>query len=275
MTSMDSDQEVEIDIPRYFYKYRSFNDDHLKLLQQNELYFPSPNKFDDPYDCRIPIRYDCEAPEDKRYSYWKQFNETHYPQLTPIEIEALTKSTCEAIRTKPDEVRANGVRLSEIFLEHIGVYCVCDDYKNILLWSHYSDAHRGFLVGFDGIYLSISAAQNQPYPIAMYPVRYNHIYPNLNPYSMTLDQLLQGALCTKSDNWLYQHEYRFIWREGANQSLIIGDNIINRVILGCAISSTNKQRIIDILKKRTDHPYLFQSMKTKDSFSLSFKTVRY
>jgi hypothetical protein len=87
---MDSEQEVEIDIPRYFYKFRSFNDDHLKLLQQNELYFPSPNKFDDPYDCRIPIRYDCEAPEDKRYSYWKQFNETHYPQWTPIEIEALT-----------------------------------------------------------------------------------------------------------------------------------------------------------------------------------------
>jgi hypothetical protein len=92
---------------------------------------------------------------------------------------------------------------------------------------------------------------------------------------MTLDQLLQGALCTKSDNWLYQHEYRFIWREGANQSLIIGDNIIKRVILGCAISSANKQRIIDILKKRTDHPYLFQAMKTENSFSLSFKTVHY
>jgi len=46
-------------LPRILYKYRDWkNEKHKRLITEQEIYFPSPLDFNDPFDSRIPIRWD-------------------------------------------------------------------------------------------------------------------------------------------------------------------------------------------------------------------------
>jgi hypothetical protein len=61
---------IEQPIPKFLYKYFSFNElkegdkyyvvgrttyREERIFTHNEIYFSSPKKFNDPYDCRLPI----------------------------------------------------------------------------------------------------------------------------------------------------------------------------------------------------------------------------
>jgi hypothetical protein len=44
-------------LPKYLYKYRDFDQSgrNIRMLSHNEIFFSSPAKFNDPFDCQIPI----------------------------------------------------------------------------------------------------------------------------------------------------------------------------------------------------------------------------
>ncbi len=45
------------DLPEHLYKFRVFDDpNHKRILTDNELFFPSPKRFNDPFDSTIPAR---------------------------------------------------------------------------------------------------------------------------------------------------------------------------------------------------------------------------
>ncbi len=61
-------------LPEHLYKFRVFGDpNHKRILTHNELFFPSPRQFNDPFDGTIPARYDGDAGLVSRL---------HYSQIT-------------------------------------------------------------------------------------------------------------------------------------------------------------------------------------------------
>jgi hypothetical protein len=75
-----------------------------------------------------------------------------------------------------------------------GILCFSRTWTNPVLWSHYSDRHRGICLGFDvtGEWLT--------------PVKY---VGERFPRPMTLDQaFLERLLFTKFEHWSYESEYR-------------------------------------------------------------------
>src|ERR1051325_6261715 len=80
--------------------------------------------------------------------------------------------------------------------------------NNLLMWSHYAGAHRGFVIGFD----SNSPFFNQEKPRRMTPlfeVRYSNkrlVLPRFEE-CMTGD-VHEQILLTKSDHWSYEEEFR-------------------------------------------------------------------
>jgi hypothetical protein len=48
------------DIPETLFNYRRFDEDNLnlRLLAENEIYFPSPNSFNDPFDPYATFQFD-------------------------------------------------------------------------------------------------------------------------------------------------------------------------------------------------------------------------
>jgi hypothetical protein len=47
-------------LPEKLYKYESFSTQALTNLKSSQLYFSIPNKFNDPFDCTLPISYDID-----------------------------------------------------------------------------------------------------------------------------------------------------------------------------------------------------------------------
>ena len=166
----------------------------------------------------------------------------------------------------------------EIIPNRIGVFSLSWNYKSILLWSHYADSHKGYCVGFNvgklKRFCEKTFLEHQE-TISLEEVRYQEKYPFINAYKLSSDERLKCQLLTKSPEWQYEKEYRLIWFLGANNRLRIDDGIIRRVILGCRMTSADKDEIISILKTRKDRIYLYEAKERRDSFGLDFRFVKY
>ena len=121
--------------PEIIYKYQSFNYESLKNLKAQSLYFSSPLKFIDPYDCAIyadvkelsdieinSIRDAYTTKEDVPQQVKDQFKFANNRNLRLL----LFKIAEGLIANHWDE-----------FLKNRGVTCFSERNDDLLMWSHY------------------------------------------------------------------------------------------------------------------------------------------
>ena len=69
-----SDQKI----PEFLYKFRRWANAYDQLiLTKQRVWFASPADFNDPFDCRIPFRYDLMSNEDLRCRLMERLREGH------------------------------------------------------------------------------------------------------------------------------------------------------------------------------------------------------
>jgi len=112
--------------------------------------------------------------------------------------------------------------------EHIGISCFSEDGKNILMWSHYSDGHKGICLAYD---VSSFANLSKTYNIteaALFPVRYQNesqdlidltkkfFTQNFDPSVKLTPQenicLTWKTILTKACCWRYEREWRLVYK---------------------------------------------------------------
>ena len=49
--------------PEHLYRYRTFHDREERTIVHDEVYFPSPLEFNDPFDCLVTYSTDCSEEE--------------------------------------------------------------------------------------------------------------------------------------------------------------------------------------------------------------------
>lgn len=158
------------------------------------------------------------------------------------------------------------------FLEG-AIACFSTVKDDVLMFSHYADNHRGFVVGFDTRTLLKSMdEQNPDWHPSIRPVQYL-------PKAPHLDLNTEVALCAtcKSDVWKYENEFRLFMTLGENTLAPSGAfsfdrNAIREVIIGCKASD---ETIVSCKKNTND---LSGCKRTKayqkpNSFSLSFHEI--
>jgi hypothetical protein len=81
---------------RFLFKYRNFlypgEKDHTRILSDNELFFPSPSKLNDPFDSNLRFRYD-DFTADEFIKYWAD----RLPQLSWAEATKKARESYEKI----------------------------------------------------------------------------------------------------------------------------------------------------------------------------------
>jgi hypothetical protein len=69
--------------PTHFYRYRSLSAGADKYVQRtichNEIYFPKPSSFNDPFDCRPSFLFDASAEE--MIAYYDRLLKKYLPNL--------------------------------------------------------------------------------------------------------------------------------------------------------------------------------------------------
>jgi len=84
------------------------------------------------------------------------------------------------------------------------IYCLTLRSDTPLMWSHYSDKHRGICLEFDAGHAVIGNA---------WQVQYNDVLPALDMLTTT-DESIFRILVSKSSDWSYEGEYRVLARDG-------------------------------------------------------------
>ena len=100
-------------------------------------------------------------------------------------------------------------------IEKFSFCSLCEEYDNILMWSHYGDSHKGFALGID----FPEVETNDPH---FQKVRYVKQLPELDllqwgqaifEFDKTKHSYILGDISVKSSDWMYEKEWRIWWKE--------------------------------------------------------------
>lgn len=143
-------------VPHTLCRFRTVNENSLAQLQENKLWFSTPDYYDDPFDTYFYLKHDkiehliervvplLENSKDKE-TIIKNITSLGIPLEDVLRsLDATTKNpmTAEVFEENVKKVRS-------LILKTLYSICFCEDPLNETLWLKYADNHRGFVVTYD------------------------------------------------------------------------------------------------------------------------------
>jgi len=299
-------EAIEIVISSVF-RYRSCNQNNLDALRKDRLYFSTPENFNDPYDNLMYIN----VPELKNHidscldSYMiesleilkeREFEKYMFMNamwnVSPKKRKEQKQAFLENVEKDIEEIRDN-------ILKNYKIICFCKNHLSMLMWSHYADNHKGFMLAYDEdkikqascfnsndevlsnkLCLKDVAYSNERVDMTQYVNDYLLRYglkqngieqPNLPEPSK---RLLQEFINTKSLEWKYEEEIRLVPHgldiRKCNDIAYI--NIQPKAIFaGAKISEENFNELLSIAKSKRIPLYQVWVNELDKEFKLNFQ----
>lgn len=264
--------------PSILYKYRVWeNNYHKRILTEDEMFFASSEDFNDPFDCAVPIRYDALKGTAKIQIIEDRLKK-RLPHLDKEKRRQLTKLAIKEGFNPESKAEMHDYQKKQI-QESFGICSLTEDRKNIVMWSHYADFHKGFCVGFNVNQLNKFIEEKSkkiPTPLLLEKIEYSSNYPTLIPVRTSIPEVFIKALTTKSSFWKYEKEYRLIILGGTTRfTVTLPKETICEVIVGCKMRLEMRQEIQATLKKRNLRIPLFKAKMKTSNFGLDFERIKY
>jgi hypothetical protein len=217
----------------YFYKHVDATFGSLEIIKSGTLKFTQPKGFNDPFDCQFSFdsNYFSSSKALKRNE--KLFKNKMSPAQRVIEAHRMQK----LYELNPDKLS----KVSDLG-DRAFICCLNQNPLNMLMWSHYAQQHKGFLIEFKFKFTS-EFAELYVKDFMPFPIIYKDEYPTLSKGDGDLGgvELVNKCFLTKSPDWSYEKEYRVI-RYGKYESEIQTyprNLILSSVIAGVATSEPN------------------------------------
>lgn len=232
------------------------------MLKRNEIYFASARSFNDPFDCRIQLRYD-KLTRKQLFDRVQRLIKFEHPYLDKNEIlgRANDRLDQENLR-KPETLQKFWREQNDFRDTKYGIFSLTSDPKNIPMWSHYAKNHTGICVGFSSTKLLSFFKEVEKRTGVIFEileVEYRNSYPTLIPTLNDETEIILSSLATKSKKWENESEWRLISYTATgnyqvtNLPVQLDNEIICEIILGCRMDETRYEP--DITKLFEDkHP---------------------
>jgi hypothetical protein len=256
-------------IPEIIFKFRDWeNDFHKRLLLNNELYSSDFESLNDPFDGSIIVNHKLVpvSREDVKNLLGLEDN-------LPIPLNEIIGNASKSLVSQMDQVLKSS-------LKQTGVISFTSDKKNILLWSHYANSHRGFAVGFDTKKLSkaIGELKLESFIKSIY---YSDKYPKIefefnlfkNPDNMLKFKAIIQSLTTKSKQWYYEEEVRILTFAKNKIKINLPSDCIKEINLGFKMDEKALNEIIKIRNLRFPNAIVYQCKKSTDNYEISFHQI--
>lgn len=264
------------------FRYRSVNENNLEALNNDRLYFSTPACFNDPYDNLIFVNTQTVLSKiigsihagmdsylakniDKmpEIAFFK--NVWDDKQVRP----QLLQQHCERIASALDAVRMN-LRANPRLI------CFSEEYDSMLMWSHYADYHKGYVLVYAKNDLVSSNSYDNKGNLLSLKTRLEKVqytdrqtdmtdevlaYLRVNMLGGTVDNRtdasispakLREVLTEKSTDWQYEKEWRLIPHIPSIEKPSQFSYLICKpkaVIIGSKCIETHRKQLIDICEK--------------------------
>lgn len=252
---------------QYLYRYQPFNEKTYRIFTHGEIYFLSPKDLNDPFDCKVDFTFDGCTDDDILKFIEKGLKELN----REAEIE---KSLRWALSDKIGWQQNAKKQVFEILqpdVDKMGVLCFSEHRDDIIMWSHYSDGHKGFCLEFDKERL-------EAWKFCRH-VDYEKEYLSFKEFDEAFPENEKSLkfLLRKSPHWKYEAEWRTIVNpfsdNQGNRVYKFPAEILTAVIFGCEMMDDDKKKIRDWLKGRKNQIKCYQATKKGNAFGLNINEI--
>ncbi len=189
----------------YRYKYLPYSPAALEAIVAGTMKFSCGLDFNDPFDCN---------------PHFDLMHIKNIPKLRPDLFRAAGErrrlSPAQRIEQKGQFIarlrgRIQDGTLRRQQLERIGIVSLSRGGKNVLMWSHYAERHKGFVLEFRipvlGETRDLAYATDRLLPL---PVTYQSGRPTIRIGAELPEDLVNRIVLTKSEEWEYEAEERVV-----------------------------------------------------------------
>ena len=256
-------------IPEIIFKFRDWkNSFHKRLLLNNELFSSDFESLNDPFDGSIYVKHKLSPvlKEDVKNLLGLEDN-------LPIPLNDIIGNASKSVVSEMNQDLKSS-------LKQTGVISFTSDKKNILLWSHYANSHKGFAVGFDTKKLSkvISELKLESF---VKSINYSDTYPKIefefnlfkNPDNMLKFKAIIQSLTTKSKQWSYEEEVRILTFAKNRIKINFPNDCIKEINLGFKMDEKATNEIIKIRNLRFPNATVYKCKKSADNYEISFHQI--
>lgn len=250
---------------RYTYKYLPFKDNCIKIITESTISFTCPLKFNDPFDCnpyyQIP---DISTLKRKRPDLFKIANIHRKKQhLKKITNEQMYRNLID---------RFSDFRFRE--LSKVGIVSLSDLGLSPLMWSHYGNSHKGFVLEFRTPIKVKKTHQKLTWfdNLLSVSVKYDTARPTIQVGIEDDKSLAHKQYLTKSSDWRYEAERRVVDHiRGPGIHQYLRDKVLCSVIAGAKIEEKKLKQLTNAVndaKKSIPDLKLFQAKLSDQEFKV-------
>ena len=261
-------------IPQPLYKYRVWEEPckelqySRRILTHNEVYLASADQFNDPFDGALPFKYPKKdlTPENI-YLKLHELGKRENPQMPEEELQRICyERQSSGVFENGEYWRSYYPSFKEKINSTFGILSLTSNRENLLMWSHYTDSHRGFCVGIDKNLLFEHCVGQ------LSAVSYSDTFPEI-PLFENSPMSLSILTTTKSTHWQYEDEFRIVKIYGARQIVTLPNEAIIEIILGCKMPEEHKEIIYQIAKTKFPKAKIFETQLNMEHFKLDFLPI--
>lgn len=228
-------------IPQKLYKYCSINEEYDQSTLDGIIHFNKPSEFNDPFDSSVRIDWKRLGVDRKKLEIIKEKQTNKSQEVLNDAIQYIQDSSNNVTRN-----------IQDMFY----VTCFSQTYRQILMWSHYANKHKGYCVEYDcGEDFEL---RNMLYPVVYEKQRYDcsEIY-NCMDNAEYLKNLQANPILFKSPEWEYEEEWRVFCSQDYLKQKSILDKCnyqmkqkIKTVYLGIKFNEKTNSRFIEMCEER-------------------------
>lgn len=254
---------------RKFYRYRSMESRELEgIFTRGEIYLPRPIDFNDPFDCRPRLTMDMSRLNRERYL--REMARRKFPSADRKTRKRLIKQAKIKLMRGSEQIVKNTY---ERFLNTTGLYCLSEIKDDILMWSHYSNGHKGLCLEFDAIHDALFS--HRMLFGQSIKVIYSDERPVLNIIDIGDPIEYQKALLTKSNHWDYEKEWRIIKTEGEGGPGVkyFHSSSLTGVIFGALITEEDKQKVMNWITRYPTKIALYEARINETMYQVDIEPI--
>ncbi|MCK4814200.1 DUF2971 domain-containing protein [bacterium] len=248
----------------YLYKYRTMQSKELEeIFSKRQVYLSDPTKFNDPFECRPVLTFHKSS--IKRERYLKRLAKERFPTADKRAIKKLMKGK-KPMLTDMDHLKT----VYRTFISNNAVYSLSEKNDDLLMWSHYSDSHRGLCIEFD-------ASKKGSLFWEALKVIYQNDYPTVNVMGLGEGEPeeFRKALLAKSNHWKYEEERRVLKdeRDGGPGMYTFPSELLTGVIFGALMPAKDKEILMNWIGDYPTNIKKYQSVINDKRYQLDIVPI--
>lgn len=246
------------------------------VLENGMIRFTQPAAFNDPFEASPSFSENRPELDDCLLAQYLKETE-------PSSDQARRQRLADGLRRLPSLRRKHALGLPAKLSEHFVALCLSRSPRSLLMWSHYTDCHRGFVIGFDtdSEFFKRGGAFGGLREVTYANVRAR--VPEKDGRDATQEELASfnnSVFFTKSCDWAYEEELR-IWRHPQQADCVPrkpnGWDIclfrfpleaVREVIVGARMTEGDYARIVKLCESKYGHAQVLRASLDPERFAM-------